>query len=38
MDINLSKFWEIRKDREACSASVHGVTVGNDLETEQQQQ
>ena len=36
MDINLSKFWEIRKDREAWIASVHGVTVGHDLATKQQ--
>ena len=25
MDINLSKFWEIVEDREAWSATVHGV-------------
>ena len=25
-DINLSKFWEIVKDREAWYAAVHGVT------------
>ena len=25
-DMNLSKLWEIVKDREACSAAVHGVT------------
>ena len=36
IDINLSKFWEIRKDREAWMASIHGVTVGHDLATEQQ--
>ena len=26
MDINLSKFQEMVKDREACCAAVHGVT------------
>ena len=25
VDMNLSKFWEIVKDREACHAAVHGV-------------
>ena len=32
MDMNLSKLWEITKDREACSATVYGVTrVRHDL-------
>ena len=26
MDINLSKLWEMVKDREACPVAVHGVT------------
>ena len=25
MDMNLSKLWEILKDREACVAAVHGA-------------
>ena len=25
MDMKLSKLWEIVKDREACSAAVHGI-------------
>ena len=34
MDMNLSKLWEITKDREACSATVYGVTrVRHDLVT-----
>ena len=32
------QLWEIVKDREACHAAVHGVTVRYDLATEQQQQ
>ena len=37
MDMNLSKLWDITKDREACSATVYGVTrVRHDLATEQQ--
>ena len=34
MDMSLSKFWEIVKDREAWCAAAHGV--GPDLATEQQ--
>ena len=26
MGMNLSKLWEIVKDREACHAAVHGIT------------
>ena len=25
VDVNVSKLWEIVKDREACSTAVHGV-------------
>ena len=37
MDMSLSEFWEIVKDREAWSAVVHGVTrVRHDLANEPQ--
>ena len=36
MDVNLSKFWKILKDREAWGVAVHGSQrVGHDLATEQ---
>ena len=31
MDMSLSKFWEIVKDREAWHAAVHGVTKELDM-------
>ena len=36
IDIGLSKFWEIVKDKEAWCAVVHGVTKSHDLAAEQQ--
>ena len=36
-DMSLSKLWKIVKDREAWHAIVHGVTVGHDLVTKQEQ-
>ena len=36
MEMSLSKFWEIVKDKEAWCAVVHGVTKRHDVVTEQQ--
>ena len=36
VDVSLSKFQEIVKDRETRRAAVHGIRVGHDLATEQQ--
>ena len=37
VDTNVSKLWEIVKDREPWHAAVHRVRVRHDLTTEQQQ-
>ena len=37
MDMSLSKFWEIVKDREAWNAAIHGVAKRHTLATEQPQ-
>ena len=36
-NMNLSKLWEIMRDRGAWCATLHGATVRQDLATEQQQ-
>ena len=38
MDMNLSKLWEIVKDRGAWRTAVKGDRVGHDLAAEQKQQ
>ena len=37
VDMSISKFQEIVKDREAWHAAVHGVAKRHDIETEHQQ-